>query len=702
MAGRPVSLAPRPSILAGREELLAGLHARLSGYTAASPKVIALHGLAGAGKTSVAVEYAHRQQAAAGVVWQFPAEDRAVLTAEFARLAGQLGVGGGLLDRRDPVASVHAVLAAAAAPWLLLFDNAPDLESVRAFLPPAGTGLVLITSQSALWLPGQSVEVPVLDVGAATVFLTARTGDPDEGAARQLAAELGGLPLALEQAAAYIHATADSLAGYLASFRRRRAELLARGEPTGYGKTVASTWALAFDRLMRTEPGAVGLLRLLAFCAPEAVPLPLLLQPRPELAGQLGTEVTSVLAPLLEDPLAAGDAVAALRRYSLVTPAAGGSVSVHRLVQAVTAGQMQADLARQWRSATAALVGAAVPAQPWMPETWPAHAMLLPHVQATASADSAAAAAIADYLGYSGSHPVARDGMKRVAEARERAYGPEHPDTLIARGALAHWTAQGGDAAAGRDQLAALVPAAERVFGPAHRETLFIRRELAWWTGEAGDAAAGRDQWAALVPACEQALGPEHPETLTVRQGLAAGTGRAGDPVAARDQSAALLPVFERVLGPEHGGTLGTKANLAGWTGKAGDPAAARDLITEVLAVSERIYGPDHPDTLNIRRQVADWTGEAGDAAAARDRLADLLPSYERVRGAEHPETLATRHRLAGWTGEAGDPPAARDQMAALLAVRERVSGSDHPDTQALRADLARWTRSCRAGLTMT
>ena len=150
-------------MLAGREELLTSLDARLSGYAAAGPKIIALHGLAGAGKTSVAVEYAHRHQATAGVVWQFPAEDRAVLTAEFARLAVQLGVGGGLLERRDPVASVHAALAAATAPWLLVFDNAPDLESVRAFLPPAGTGLVLITSQSALWPPDQSVEVPVLD-----------------------------------------------------------------------------------------------------------------------------------------------------------------------------------------------------------------------------------------------------------------------------------------------------------------------------------------------------------------------------------------------------------------------------------------------------------------------------------------------------------------------------------------------------------
>ena len=69
-----------------------------------------------------------------------------------------------------------------------------------------------------------------------------------------------------------------------------------------------------------------------------------------------------MLVPLLEDPLAAGDAIAALRRYSLISPPADGSVSVHRLVQAVTADQMPAELASQWRQAAAALIEAAIPA----------------------------------------------------------------------------------------------------------------------------------------------------------------------------------------------------------------------------------------------------------------------------------------------------------------------------------------------------
>ena len=286
-AADPVlQLEPRPTFLAGRQELLAELGARLAGSDGAGPRVAVLYGLGGTGKTSVAVEYAYLHLAEVGMAWQFPAEDPAVLRAGFAELAAQLGVRKER-DRRDPVASVHAVLAAYPAEWLLVFDNAPDQESVRPFLPPAGRGRVLITSQSALWPSSQAVNVPLLDPQAAADFLVNRTGDPDQQAALGLASELGWLPLALEQAAAYIQASGDSLAGYLASFRRRRTEMLARGEPTGHSKTVATTWRLAFEHLQQAAPGAVGLLRLLANCASEAIPLPLLLQPRPGLGTGL-------------------------------------------------------------------------------------------------------------------------------------------------------------------------------------------------------------------------------------------------------------------------------------------------------------------------------------------------------------------------------------------------------------------------------
>ena len=673
VTGKPVRLADAPSPLVGREDLLAELDTRLTDGDNPTPRKVALCGLGGAGKTSVALAYAHRHLAEAGVAWQFPAEDATVLAAGFAELAAQLGAGD-LADTRDPVASVHAVLATFPAPWLLIFDSAADMASLAAFLPPAGPGRVLITSQNPTW-PGQPLNVPMLDRDVAAGFLVDRTGDPDLQAAGDLADELGGLPLALEQAAAYIQTTQGTLASYLTLFRHRRSELLSRGDPTGYNKTVASTWALAFDRLEQTAPGAVGLLRLLTFCASEAIPLRLLLQPNPRAAIRPRRRAWRMLAPLyvlvplLKDPLAADEAIAALRRYSLITPAADGSVSVHRLVQAVTADQMPRRLRKAWRVTAAALIEAAIPADTSLPESWLACAALLPHARAALTYDSHGMDELAGYLGYQGSYAAALDLWKRVLNARERSLGPQHPRTLIARANLARWTGQAGDAAGARDQFAALLPIEERVRGAEHPDTLTARSELASWTGQAGDAAGARDQFAALLPIEERVVGAEHPRTLTARANLAGWTGEAGDAAGARDQFAALLPIEERVRGAEHPHPLADHNNLARWTGEAGDAAGARDQFTALVPVIERVLGPEHPHALITRANLARWTGEAGDAAGARDQFAALLPIRERVVGAEHPHTLADRANLARWTGEAGDAAGARDQFAALVPV---------------------------------
>ena len=386
ITGKPVRLAHPPSLLAGREGLLAELDTRLAGEGNPGPRTVALYGLGGAGKTSVALAYAHDHLGEVGVAWQFGAEDATVLAAGFAELAAQLGAREEA-DTRDPVASVHGTLAAFKQGWLLVFDNAPDRASVARFLPPTGHGRVLVTSRNPNWPTGQALEVPVLGTEVAAGFLVNRSGDADEQAATGLAEELGGLPLALEQAGAYVQATGGSLAGYLASFRARQGEMLARGQPADYPGAVATTWSLAFNELERTAPSAAGLLRLLAFCAPEPIPLRLLLRPRPGLARRLQRKVARAVKPLLEDELEAGDAIAALRQYSLITPASGGAVLVHRLVQAVTVHQMSAKQAQAWRQAAAAVIEAAIPTDTDRPETWPACAALLPHAQAALAAD---------------------------------------------------------------------------------------------------------------------------------------------------------------------------------------------------------------------------------------------------------------------------------------------------------------------------
>jgi hypothetical protein len=676
----------------GREELLEELDARLASEPGrGGPRVVALCGLGGAGKTSIAIEYAHLHLAEVATCWQFSAEDETVLAAEFAVLAAELGVRD-VTDVRDPVASVHGVLARQESGWLLVFDNAPDLAAVEQFLPPAGPGRVLVTTQSQHWPPGQVLDVPVLGTEVATAFLVTRTGEADRAMASELAAELGGLPLALEQAAAYMQATGTSLARYLPLFRARHADLLARGEAPGHREHVAATLSLALNRLEHDAPASVGLLRLLAFLAPEPVPLELLLD-RPHLVSRLGAETTGLIEPLLADPVAVDDAVAALRRYSLVTPTGDGQVQVHRLVQAITRAQLTGRQADRWRTAAESVISEAIPADTSRPEVWQMCGVLLPHALAVLSLTSDDVSSLADYLGKSGSYQAARDLLKLIVEAHRKNedYGPEHPYTLASRGNLAIWTGQAGDVVGARDQLADLLPITERILGPEHPDTLRIRSNMGTFTREAGDLVGARDQLADLVPITERILGPEHPDTIKCRCNLAFLTGETGDAASARDQFADLLPITERILGTEHSDTLSRRCNLGEWTGRAGDAASARDQFADLLPLAERILGPEHPDILSYRGHLAYWTGDAGDAASARDQFADLLPLAERILGPEHPTTLRVRDGLAHWTGEAGDMVGARDQLADLLPITERILGPEHPSTIARRDSLAYW-----------
>ena len=259
-----------------------------------------------------------------------------------------------------------------------------------------------------------------------------------------------------------------------------------------------------------------------------------------------------MLAPLLENPLAAKDAIAALRRYSLVSAPADGLVSVHRLVQAVTLDQMPRELAAEWQQAAAVVVEAAIPDDPEQPESWRTSRSCC-HTPRRPSP------------------PTPGHGAHRsLPRVQWQLRGRPRPEPG-ARGAR------------------------ESVLG-GKPESLAARASLAFWTGKAGNAAGARDQFAALLPLVDG--GPEHPDTLATRAHLARWTGAAGNWAAARDQFAALLPVAERVLGPEHPDTLRTRGNLAYWTGQAGDPAAARDLFTSLLPVAEHVLGLRHPDTL--------------------------------------------------------------------------------------------------------
>src|SRR4029077_2066555 len=120
---------------------------------------------------------------------------------------------------------------------------------------------------------------------------------------------LGCLPLALEQAAAYLDQTQLPPAEYLELLQARAAEMHARGRPGDRPDTIATLWDLSLERITAEDPAAVQLLDICAYLAPEPVPLDLFTAH----PGQLPEPLSSAAA----DPLAFTEAAGVLADYSL-------------------------------------------------------------------------------------------------------------------------------------------------------------------------------------------------------------------------------------------------------------------------------------------------------------------------------------------------------------------------------------------------
>lgn len=358
----------RNPFFTGREELLFHLHEMLhTEKQAVAVTQRALCGLGGVGKTQIVLEYAYRYQHEYQAVFWIKADTRENLLADFLALAN-------LLHLPEQAAQESAIIIAAVKRWflsherwLLILDNADDLPLVREFLPSAQQGHTLLTTRTqALGGLACSVQVEEMNQEVGARFLLRRAGllSPDKSSldilsvhyqlARIVVQELGGLPLALDQAGAYMEETSSSLQEYLDVYRSHRFALLQRrgGLTSDHPEPVATTWALAFEQVESTDSMAADLLRLCAFLDPDAIPEEILL------AGvqHLGS------GPEKIGQFRLGEAVGVLLRFSLVRRnGETRTLTIHRLVQVMVQQTMGKEAEHCWTIRAAQAVYQALP-----------------------------------------------------------------------------------------------------------------------------------------------------------------------------------------------------------------------------------------------------------------------------------------------------------------------------------------------------
>lgn len=686
--GQPMRLFPRPTRLDGRERLLADIRDTLQVAGRDRPAVVVLRGMAGIGKTSLATEYGHRHLAEYRWVWEVPVEDPALVAAEFANLAAVLGIRAAS-DDIDPFAQVHAALAGSEERWLLILDNAERPAEVARALPPAGAGHVLITTQCAHWPAAVAIDVPVLTAETAKAFLLSHASDEDAMAAGALATELGHLPLALEQAAAFMRETGHSMTSYLDLWRRRRKDMLVRGTPAGYDRSVATTFRIALERLAAGAPEAVTLLRLLAQYAPDDVPFRRLVAGAYRGPTKPGSGLADLMAPLLAGELAVDDAIAQLRQYSLTgRPRKDGTVSVHRLVQAVTIDELTPPEQAAWRATAAALIEAVLPDDPDDPPAWPTYRELLAHARVCLPYRAAGMGKLVAYLRASGNYQPARDLQRQVAEACERDLGPDHPDTLAARYRLARALQRCGELVEADAEFQATLDGRRRVLGDDHPDTLHTRHQFAYLLKHRGLLELADAQLGEVIKVRRRSFGEDDPVAVSARHTRASIWRDRGELAKAESEYRALLDIRCRTLGQEARQTLDTRHELAYTLRRLRKFRESEAEFQAVLNTRLRTLGDDHPHTFGALENLAHCIWDQSRLDEVEDLLRQVLAGRCRVLGDRHPNTLLTRYDLANMLIARGLLNEAAAEHRTVLALRREVLGEQHPQTAASREAL--------------
>ena len=436
----------RNPFFTGREPIFTQIHTLLhAGTTTALSQPPAISGLGGIGKTQTVVEYAYRSRNSYPFVLWVQANTPETLLLNFVALARLLHLPE--RDAREQQLVVHAVKQwfETHTGWLLIFDNADDLAMVRDYLPEGTKGHTLLTTRAqAMGGLARKIELVTMEPKEGAEFLLRRAGiiaedatlerasTTDRAAAIDIVRTMDGLPLALDQAGAYIEETNESLTNYLAIYQQQRAELLNRrgGLVPNHPDSVATTWSLAFEHVEGANPAAIELMCFCAFLAPDAIPEELISEGAPYLG--------SVLQPVAADRSKLNTALAELLKYSLIRrDATTHTLTIHRLVQAVIKDEMGEETQRQWAERAVRATRQVFPFDE--PPPWPRSQRYLPHTlvceelikEWNLTLDEAAK--LLNYAGFylrnRGQYREAEPLMQFALTIGERMYGRDHPNT---------------------------------------------------------------------------------------------------------------------------------------------------------------------------------------------------------------------------------------------------------------------------------
>ena len=655
---------PRNPNFTGCENLLTELATSLrTNRTAALAQPRAISGLGGIGKTQIAVEYAYRYHSDYQMELWARAETREALLSSFVTCAQVLN----LPEKASPdqAITVNAFIQwmKTHTKWLLILDNSDNLEMVIEFLPPAFEGHILLTTRAqAMGRLAQRIEVEIMTPQIGALFLLRRAtliaadasldqvSASDREVALEIVQALGGLPLALDQAGAYLEETGASLLDYLNLYEKQKSALLNRrgGVISDHPEPVTTTWSISFQQVEQTDSAAADLLRFCAFLYSDIIPEEIITE-------GLGS-IESPLHSIVKNPFSFNEALKAICAYSFVKRnITNHTLSIHRLVQVILRDEMSMEMYLQWAERTIRAVNAIFPDVEFT--MWPRCERYLSNAQVCAKLieqntmifPEAAHLLnkIGRYLHERGRFTEAEQPLQRALSIREQQLGSEHPDTATSLNNLGMLYYAQGKYAEAELLLQQALTIQERQSGSEDLSTTRNLNNLGRLYYKLGKYVEAELLVMRIRAIRERFLGINHPNTASVLNNLGILYYAQGKYAEAEQLLQQALTIREQQLGLEHPDRAVSLDSLARLYDLQGKYTEAETLYLQALAIQERQLEPDHPDTAISLKYLANLYYTLGDYTIAESLFERVLAIQEQRLGSEHPDTIDTLKNYA-------------------------------------------------------
>ena len=658
-------------------------------------------GLGGVGKTSIALEYAYKKFNDYKTIWWVNAESEQTTLDSFR----DLGLKKKIIPEDANAAEIIEVVKnwfndSENKSWLFIYDNA-DADSFSKwfvkYLPQAANGHVIITTRSNFFPHSEIINIDIFSVNETLSFLKKRTGKNGQGysddLAEVLAERLQYLPLALEQAAAYIEQTPDTTyQDYIDLIEKYGTNIFkTKNYLVDYASTIAITWKISMDKI--TNGSAVQMFNMCAYFAPVKIPVDIFIRGNEDLPADLKNNIA--------DDVARNDIIRDLTRYSLLSCEIDNGISsdenrvlyMHRLLQEVVQRSFAENT--EWLENSLLVIAHSINWKKGEKSSVESFKIEYPHAIAVAEKSAVACAdneeyyeisgmvfnAVGQLLSDIGSPNNALKYFSKGLNICLNIHCEEHADAATAYNNIGYIYRELGQPKIALEHYQKALAILKNIYGEEHPHIAASYNNIGYIHNTMGEPKTALFFYDKALEMREKINGKGHLDNISLYSNIGTIYSRMGEMDMALDYYFQGLKIREETYGVEHVDTAMSYNNIGAIYADSGRPQKAIEYYNKALLVYERVYGKEDIKVAVLYSNIGDVYRVSSKFDEAMKYYMDSLKINKRVYGNAHPNTATIYNNIAALYANQSEFEKSLDYHKKALRIRINILGEQNTDT---------------------